>query len=335
MKLATILTGILLVMALAIVGCDGGDDDGGGGQDTIIGSDDTPVGDDDTTAPGDDTIIDPACEAACAVDKCGMVGDCDCGSCNAGFTCVAATNTCAPDVVDCEAVCTGKECGIFQDCPCGDCGEGDACNDTTGVCEPVTEPDCTGKQCGPDGLGGSCGLCPCVGCDPTATMCNDATGMCEAAAALDCVGINDCLSECNPNDQDCIQDCMNQGSPEAQGQYNAIIQCLIDNGAQQCPPGDAQCQNDIIAEHCMDEYGTCFPAGTMDCQEMYDCIQACTTDTCPNECAANSTLDAVNKYNAIVTCVIEQCGEQPDQECFQAAQQGVCSLVFADCFNLG
>ena len=336
MKLATILTSIIFVLALAIVGCDGGSSDdgdgtgGGGGEDTTI------IPGQDTLIPDDDGVIGDDCVAACT-GKCGAVGDCACGDCGAGETCVEATHTCAPAVADCDAVCNGKECGDFEGCNCGDCAGDLSCNGTTGVCEEVTEPDCAGKQCGDDGCGGSCGLCPCVGCDPAATMCNDNTGMCEAAEALDCVGINDCLSACNPNDQACIQECMNQGSPDAQNQYNAIIQCLIDNGAQQCPPGDAQCQNDIIMEFCMDEYTTCFPGGDQTCSEMFDCMNACPAgdQACPQDCYNDSTNEAQSQYQAIASCVIEQCGEQPTEECFQAAQQGACSAVFADCFNLG
>ncbi len=350
MKLATILTSMLLVLALALVGCDSGDDDGGTGgaacdpacedgftcNDGTCVADTTPV--EDTIEGEDDTTVDPGCADACA-GKCGMVGECDCGGCDVGFACVQATNTCEEEVVDCDAACTNKECGDggVAGCNCGACDAGFTCNDTTGVCEEgVCEPDCTGKQCGPDGCGGSCGLCPCVGCDPAATMCNDMTGMCEAAAALTCVGINDCMATCNPNDQACLQDCMNQGSAEAQQQLNGLIQCLIDNGAQQCPAGDAQCQNDIITEFCMDEYTACFPAGTMSCSEMFDCMTACGQDqACAQACYSDSTTEAQGQYQAIAACVIEQCGEQPTEECFQAAQQGACSAVFADCFNLG
>ena len=167
-------------------------------------------------------------------------------------------------------------------------------------------------------------------------MCNDGTGMCEAGAALTCVGINDCMSTCNPNDQACIQDCMNQGSAEAQQQLNGLIQCLIDNGAQQCPPGDAQCQNDIIMEFCMAEYTACFPEGSLTCSEMFDCMTACGQDQdCMQGCYADGTTEAQAQYQAIASCVIEQCGEQPTEECFQASQQGACAAVFSDCFALG
>ena len=351
MKLATIFTSMFLILTLGIVGCDSGGGDGGGGEtgdecDPACKADETckngvcvenTIPEGDAIIPEEDIIGGDDCDATC-VGKCGMVGECDCEGCDAGFTCVDATHTCAPDAADCTAVCTGKECGTFDGCNCGACGADETCNDTTGVCETgVCVPDCTGKQCGPDSCGGSCGLCPCVGCDPSATMCNDGTGMCEAKTGLSCVEINDCLSGCNPNDQACMQECMNQGTVDAQNQYNAIIQCLIDNGAQQCPSGDAQCQNDIILEHCMTEYETCFPAGTLSCSEVFDCMGACgaADQACLQDCFSQGSTEAQGQYGAIAECVIEQCGEQPTEECVNASQQGACAAVFADCFNLG
>ena len=74
------------------------------------------------------------------------------------------------DPVDCQPLnpevpsCSGKICGD-DGCggSCGDCPAQHAC--VGGDC--VCEPDCTGKICGDDGCGGSCGGCPtqhaCVG----------------------------------------------------------------------------------------------------------------------------------------------------------------------------
>jgi agmatine/peptidylarginine deiminase len=57
----------------------------------------------------------------------------------------------------CEASCTGKVCGD-DGCggSCGTCGAGQACQG--GQCVACTA-DCTGKVCGDDGCGGSCGTC--------------------------------------------------------------------------------------------------------------------------------------------------------------------------------
>jgi hypothetical protein len=58
----------------------------------------------------------------------------------------------------CTPDCTGKECGD-DGCggSCGTCPGEESC--VSGVCIPGCTPDCTGKECGDDGCGGSCGTC--------------------------------------------------------------------------------------------------------------------------------------------------------------------------------
>ena len=59
----------------------------------------------------------------------------------------------------CTPNCTGKVCGD-DGCggSCGTCPSGQACN-SSGQCGGCT-PNCSGKVCGSDGCGGSCGNCP-------------------------------------------------------------------------------------------------------------------------------------------------------------------------------
>jgi hypothetical protein len=110
--------------------------------------------------------------ATCGDQQCAMPGEncatCpqDCG-CNSPALCY--TNTC------CTPMCSGRECGDDQ-CggSCGVCDLGQFCMDGTCedltcaegmclredlVCVPCCEKDCTGKACGDDGCGGSCGDC--------------------------------------------------------------------------------------------------------------------------------------------------------------------------------
>ncbi|NMB74068.1 MAG: hypothetical protein GYA21_02940 [Myxococcales bacterium] len=75
----------------------------------------------------------------------------------------------------CTPQCQGKECGP-DGCggSCGDCPGGETC-DGSGQCVGCT-PQCQGKQCGPDGCGNLCGTC-----QPTETcnanqQCVPATG---------------------------------------------------------------------------------------------------------------------------------------------------------------
>ncbi len=58
----------------------------------------------------------------------------------------------------CVPDCSGKQCGD-DDCggTCGTCPAGAHCS--AGVCVSDCVPNCTGKECGSDGCGGSCGTC--------------------------------------------------------------------------------------------------------------------------------------------------------------------------------
>ena len=102
--------------------------------------------------------------------QCGALGDCDCGMCGQGFSCLAGQCK-----LDSDCGCEGKECGD-DGCgtSCGFCNKG-ACSN--GIC--VCQTDCTGKTCGPDGCGGTCGGC---------------------AGTQVCNWTGQCSTQCNPLD---------------------------------------------------------------------------------------------------------------------------------------
>jgi len=58
----------------------------------------------------------------------------------------------------CAKQCSGKECGDDA-CggTCGECPEGLSCNQ--GLCEESCQADCLNKECGSNGCGGQCGSC--------------------------------------------------------------------------------------------------------------------------------------------------------------------------------
>jgi len=78
------------------------------------------------------------------------------------------------DCPACIPTCEGKDCGP-DGCggTCGECGEGGLCQD--GVC---CYPNCQNKECGPDGCGGTCGECG------EGEECID--GLCETICVPDC-----------------------------------------------------------------------------------------------------------------------------------------------------
>ncbi len=89
----------------------------------------------------------------------------------------------------CMPQCTGRACGS-DGCggTCGSCDAGTMCSGGTCACVP----QCTGRGCGPDGCGGTCGTC-------ASGTCNTTTGMCEGCTPV-CTG-----KLCGPNG--CGQSC--------------------------------------------------------------------------------------------------------------------------------
>jgi hypothetical protein len=70
----------------------------------------------------------------------------------------ACVGQCAGGCQPCQPDCTGKECGS-DGCggKCGICPPNAECDD--GECIIPCVPKCSGKECGQDGCGGSCGTC--------------------------------------------------------------------------------------------------------------------------------------------------------------------------------
>ncbi|MCX7943190.1 MAG: hypothetical protein N2746_01605 [Deltaproteobacteria bacterium] len=123
---------------------------------------------------------------------------------------------------NCTPNCFGKQCGP-DGCggTCGSCGDLQRCN-ANGVCEckylscggaccnqgqvchnnTCCTPNCFGKQCGPDGCGGTCGSCGDL------QRCN-ANGVCECEY-LSCGGVCCGVDEVCDNNVCCLPDCNNK-----------------------------------------------------------------------------------------------------------------------------
>ena len=160
--------------------------------------------------PGDQVCdLAGACQdapAQCGDEVCGVGEDCgncpaDCGACCGDGECSDARDeNCATCPVDCECdpgegcnvelrrcvvqcvpQCGGRDCGP-DGCggSCGDCGLMEDCQG--GVCRDQCVPQCAGRECGGDGCNGRCGEC---GDDQ---VCND--GACEDECVPSCDGRN-------------------------------------------------------------------------------------------------------------------------------------------------
>lgn len=97
----------------------------------------------------------------------------------------------------CTPRCSGKVCGP-DGCggSCGSCASGTAC-DGSGRC--VCVPRCEGKVCGSDGCGGTCGSCPAnATCSSSGDSCGCAEGYVPDPRAQTCLRIGGACSGVSP-----------------------------------------------------------------------------------------------------------------------------------------
>ncbi|MDB4928642.1 MAG: Tryptophan synthase alpha chain [Myxococcaceae bacterium] len=105
------------------------------------------------------------CDGTCVnlssdAENCGRCGN----RCGPGMGCGSGrcVGGCSAPGAMCGAACVDPQSDVHH---CGACDRpcepGVAC--MAGACQPTSARDCTGRECGPDGAGGSCGTCPLAG----------------------------------------------------------------------------------------------------------------------------------------------------------------------------
>jgi hypothetical protein len=182
-------------------------------------------------------------------------------------------------------------------------GAGTTCQNGQCVCVP----QCQGKQCGPDGCGGSCGTCP------TGLECDDGSGRCLCTTAS-CP--NGCCSDgpgnpgaCLPGDTD--QSC-NKGGLRC-------VACAAGStcGGRGCQPVD--CRNLCGSDFCLNLVEgnvACNVPLTTVCNDTEPDLTLCTSTA---ECAARDDFFTlcVASYTDPTTNQTEVlfCGGQPNALC--------------------
>jgi len=199
---------VLLVLGGLLLACGGGTDRGADASPDLPGV--------EILQPGDPCPGYAGARSCCAVnDPCGLGGDgvCDCDGtcawddaecaarCGADGTCepeCPADPDCAPscacdharELCETAAACSATPCACDPDCAgAAPCAADDTCD---GRCPAGTDPDCagsaddgaaccvptcTGRLCGDDGCGGSCGTCPATyGCYAGRCLVDDGCG---------------------------------------------------------------------------------------------------------------------------------------------------------------
>ena len=224
----------------------------------------------------------------------------------------AGSYTLVVDHAPCKPDCSGKACGD-DGCggSCGSCPSGHTCS-ASGTCTCV--PDCSGKACGPDACGGTCGSCP------GGKICT-ATGQCDDPPKTSCNGY---CGDYDPNDPcQCDAGCF----PAGDCCQDVCTFCKADFVSQCCTPSCAgkSCGDDGCGGSC----GTC-PSGQScnaagQCQCVPNCAgKACGGDGCGGSCG---TCPSGQSCNAAGACTSETGG--PGDTCADALQlSGPLPLTF-------
>ena len=190
-----------------------------------------------------------------------------------------------PDVQPeaCIPQCAGKECG--PDGCGGTCGKCPAaapqCED--GLCHIQCVPDCTDKECGDDGCGGSCGQCP-----TAAPFCKDS--LCAVQCDADCNG-----KEC--------------------GDDGCGFSCGLCEDNEVCLQSQCVCKPDCAGKECGDD-GCAGSCGTCDNDKPFcvsgQCAGACEPDCTGKECGSDGCGGTCGKCPvAAPDCVDGQCACSP------------------------
>lgn len=284
----------------------------------------------------------------------------DCGSCN--------QTECAA-LVNCLNGCTENMCADacfsqaspeamqkYNDivvCILGFCqNPTDACVEwaLSGMCKPVYDAciacvaDCAGRECGPDGCGGSCGQCE--GSDTCNPM-----GMCEAPGLCGdgiCNPLNEnckyCSKDCGVCPVDCCQEQAGGGCIDPGLAYEVcqtLPDCCLVAWGQQCVAKlkelhpDSCCGNGWCSEDeqcvCEVDCGPCPPQYS--CGEALDCAISCAGNpVCIDQCGAAIPAEARERFFPLVDCVSTLCPTL-DMNCvFQAANQQ-CAPAYYYCLG--
>ncbi|MBM4386337.1 MAG: hypothetical protein FJ088_01280 [Deltaproteobacteria bacterium] len=161
-------------------------------------------------------------------------------------------------------------------------------------------------------------------------------GQCkEEGTGKSCAEIAGCIEQNQCQDQQCLVNCYNQGSPEAQTQFNEFSQCLANKcGAftQEQPTQYTLC----LYENCKDPYEACLgtiPSGDKKCMDVLNCMNGCGNppqETCVQGCLSSGTYDAQLKLLKIGACIEKNCSNSSNIQ--QCAQQKCMSEVLA-CYS--
>ena len=225
--------------------------------------------------------------------------------------------------LNCTPNCIGKQCGP-DGCggSCGTCPNNAPCDDY-GQCPCI--PSCQGKECGPNGCGGLCGICP-------------DNLVCSAAGK--CICLRQCQGkECGPDG--CGGSCGK--CPEG---YNCVYGkcepvCVPNCANKQCGPDGCggSCGECPAGYECSFD-GMCVPISGLSCWEGIDCILQCNAqfEVCFDSCRVRVNTSERQIFTQVVRCASRGCvtaSGHLDRNCFLMRLNTDCVQQYSQCIGGG
>ncbi|MBW2990786.1 hypothetical protein KY348_03710 [Candidatus Woesearchaeota archaeon] len=239
---------------------------------------------------GGETCQNGQCVSTCTPDcvgkECGGDG-CggSCGTCSGGYNCVngVCVSTCSDECSPSGSrECSGNSyriCGNYDGDSCLEWGSLTACSGgescVSGVC--VCQSDCSGKVCGPDGCGGSCGVCG------GSLYCDTGSGLCvECLNAGHCDDGNVCTTD-SCSSGVCVNSPVSAGV-SCSGCGGAICECHGGFCVNAGCTSDSDCSDGFV---CNVGSGLC-----VECLVVGDCDdgEECTSDSCVSNFCSHAKL---------------------------------------------
>jgi len=193
--------------------------------------------------------------------------------------------------------------------------------------------DCTGRTCGSDGAGGSCGACA------DGSVCS--AGKCVKAASGKCLDFFEvCTPACATWDLDCLLACADLLDPTSTKLAAAYYGCYFTRCIHCLELPDDQldkCTNDCVPRMCGIEFSECYAqTGQGECRKIYPCIAGCAAadGECWGACYLSVWPNAL--YMSIQLELCAGCyGLPPGQVegCIREHATGDCKPLFENCFG--
>jgi hypothetical protein len=164
-----------------------------------------------------------------------------------------------------------------------------------------------------------------------------------------CIDLEACFDACPEDDpatpaldeaQECVNDCFDDGTTQANIDYETLRQCLLGN-CPSCglaaPTADQKaecsaCRYQMMRTTCKAAYQKCTVTGTAFCAATFDCANACTDEPCVKGCVNAGTITAQALLFSLWDCLSANCTDPLLwNTCANAALDGACKDEHADC----